>query len=253
MLDLSIVYAYNSTQMTSHESDGDTVRDIENFLRTFSMLAQEERMQEFLNRTQNVSMNMVPQEQAVTSSDETAELVKDIVQIVSRKEFSIAKILNMHPNSRFKAFTIHLGGLGSRAIPDFLPANFIIFEENHVSESTEIEFLTDSLGFDKNRSASLLTILGKAGAITDPQTRPIMEQAIVKFPTALEFDYCSTGYVISDNRMGKVVRLPQTLMGKRIIKDERNSTLKYALSEITSGDLVVAKTALLAVKRGLTS
>jgi|WetSurMetagenome_2_1015567.scaffolds.fasta_scaffold08608_5 hypothetical protein len=264
--------------MMNHEfEDPDLIKEIENYLRQGKEMASEEKsadlamvreewrdwvleihkqdqkMNDYLHQLQDISMDTISKKQAVVASDELTDLAKNTVQTILKHGIQTESIKGIHvrsyPTSRFKAFTVNLS---EKAVPDFLPADFILFENYLSGNIEEEEPLAEALGIDGGRPTGMLTIGSKIGAITDPQTRSIMEHAVSTFPEASEITQFSyTNYYFFGNSMGKTVRLSPILLGERMIRDDERNYSTLALSEITAGDLAIAQIGLLAVKRSL--
>lgn len=213
-------------------------------------------LNDFLNQVQGISMNTVSREQAVIETAELADLARNTAKIVLASGISDRDhggvYLSWRPTSPFRAFVV---GLSGNAVPDFLSTKVILFE-NYLSGNIKDDRprLAEALGVDGERPTGLLQISSHIGTITDPQTRLVMEHAVSTFPEApqlTQFSY--TYYYFFGSRMGKVVNLPPILLGKRVIEDEIDLFPSCALSDITAGDLAIARIGLLAVERGLVS
>jgi len=201
-------------------------------------------------------MEKVSKEKAVVVADELADLARSTVQLVLASGIPDINrdgvYVSWRPSSPFKAFVL---GLSGNAIPNFLSTKAILFE-NYLSGNIKEDKpqLAEALGINGERPTGKLTVDSPIGALTDPQTRIFIEHALLKFPEAPginQFSY--TDYYFFGNRMGKVVNLPPRLLGERVIVDETDHFPNRALSEVTVGDLTIAKIGLLAVKQGLVS
>lgn len=253
--------------MSEHEFDPELIREIEEFLRSQRkatladirpewrdlvprMLVQGEGLEYFLRQQRGVSMNVVSAEQAVVDAEELVTLARGAAQLVILSEFSDEDhrdiYVRRYPTSDFEAFTVDLERM---AIPSVFPTSFIIFENWLSGNIDEVDpQLAQALGINDERPIGRLTIGRQLGAISDPQTRSMMEYIIEEFPEAPQSGHFYTDYYFFGDRMGKVVSLPSHLLGERVIGDEFSWN---ALSEVTPGDLVIAKVGLHTIEQGL--
>lgn len=220
------------------------------------MQEQGQGLADFLHQLQGVPMEAINAEQAVVNSGELTDLARNTVQLVITSGISGSDregvYVSWSPNSPFKAFKV---GLSGNAVPGFLSTEVILFE-NYLSGNIREDKpqLAKALGIDGERPIGMLTVGSYIGAVTDPQTRSVMEhiaKVFLEAPGIRHFSY--TNYYFFGNRMGKVVHLPSSLLGGRVIVDEIDHFPSRTLSEVTAGDLVIAKIGLLAVQDGLIS
>ncbi len=213
------------------------------------MQQQGHELSNFLNNLKNIQTDIVPVEQAVIPTD-LAALAASTADLIITANLPDVGPETVHvrdwPTSPFKAFTVHLS---DNAVPDFLPARSINFE-NYLSGNLQelMPELAEAFGIDQERTRPMkLTISARAGAIMDPQTRPIIEHIVSTFPDAPHIGNFYTEYYFFKDRMGKAVRLDERLLGIRALEED------HALSQVTAGDRVLAKTGLLAVQQGIIS
>jgi hypothetical protein len=213
------------------------------------MQQQGDELSSFLNNLENIQTDLVPVEQAVIPTDLAALAASTADLVITANIPDVgSEVVHVRdwPTSPFKAFTVHLS---DNAVPDFLPARSIDFE-NYLSGNVQelMPELAKAFGIDQEQTRPMkLTISAQAGAIMDPQTKPIMEHIVSTFPDAPHIGNFYTEYYFFKNRMGKAIRLNERLLGIRVIEED------YALSQVTAGDLVIAKTGLLAVQQGVIS
>ncbi len=249
--------------MSEQEFNPELIREIEEFLRqqreaTLADVrpewrdliprihAQIERVKEIFAQS-DIPMKVVPREQAVVESEELSNLARGVGKLVLLTRFSGSEgpiDVRTYPTSDFEAFTV---GLTEHAIPSFFPTGFIMFENWHSGNISEDEpLLAESLGIGNERPVGCLTIGKRLGAITDPQTRSVMDRVVTEFPDVPLNSY--TNYYFFEHRIGKVMSLPPDLLGERLIKGEYS---QYALSEISRGDLAIAKVGIHAIEQAM--
>lgn len=147
--------------------------------------------------------------------------------------------------------------LMGKAIPSFLSADYIGFESYRPNRVEGLPSAPKTLGIiGEVEPFSRLIIGSPAGALTDSQTRTLMEHVISEFPDVVERYLNETSYYFFRDRIGKAIYLPTRLLGPRALQPEEGEESEpssQALSNITAGDLALAKIGLLAVRNSISS
>ncbi len=265
----------------SHESyDPELIEAIENFLRkekdggTEIALTPDqvrESVRDYIKRGQeieafivqealihDVQTATVPREQRTVKSEELVSLAEDTlsrllsprVHAGDGKGVSLVKWLRGR-----EELSLTLMG---ETIPPFLPADYIVFESYRPNRVEVLPPAPKALGIIGTvEPFSRLRIASSAGALTDPQTRTVMEHVVSEFPDAVEHGYLNeTSYYFFRDRIGKAIYLPTRLLGSRALQQDEGEDYEpsaEALSSITAGDLALAKIGLLAVRNNISS
>jgi hypothetical protein len=209
-------------------------------------LDQSKKLNDFLRNLKEIPTEIVPRDQAVITDEGLATQALDVVGKSTGCEITKG-------NRTITQLSIgRTLGLSDEAIPDFLPTSYILLEK----PASRIKFdpMDEPFGFDGNNVRMKLTIGSKIGALTDTQTKPIMENLISAFPEAPDItQFSHTTYYFFGNQVGKSVRLPEILLGKRIIEENKYYSYTEALSEITPKDRYLIKTSLKVIGKNFTS
>jgi hypothetical protein len=215
----------------------------------------------------DVSTTPVPHEKAIVVNERLNKMAAEVSTSITTSGISSEDkkgiVLRQHPTpeSNFEAFQLWINrGLIPAFLSDGLKITTIEFE-NWLSGNIEEDraWLSNMLGVNDERPIGKLVISGVGGAIRDPQTRNAMEKLSTEYPLAPLLGHFYTEYYFLGNRIAKIVSLPPELLRDRIIMEERNfegwtnERKRYALSEMTAGDLAIIEACLSIAQQSVNS
>lgn len=200
----------------------------------------------------------VSREQRTVRSEELTSLAADTVyRLLSprvrnggNQEFSLTRKLA----GREQLSLMLMGD----TVPSFLSTDYIVFESFRPHRVDSLAPAPKVLGIIGTIEPYIcLRIASPAGALTDPQTRAVMEHVVSEFPDAVEHGFLDeTSYYFFRDQIGKSIYLPEVLLGSRALPEEEGEPYEpsaQAFSSITAGDLALAKIGLTAVRNSIAS